>query len=80
KLYKPEFCRDHAGLLKNCSNAVECSVRSLWQLIQEAVDGALQNLTLQDMIGPDNKLNKKLFQLISERNSFPVLRNEPVTQ
>jgi Rrf2 family protein len=50
KLYDEEFCAKHAGQLTICQHAVDCSVKSLWQVIQGAVDHVLRDLTLADMI------------------------------
>ncbi len=50
KLYDSEFCGRHAGQSEICTHAVDCSVRSLWQVIQSAVDGVVQRITLADLI------------------------------
>jgi Rrf2 family protein len=50
KLYDDEFCNRHAGQFSICTHAVDCSVRSLWQVIQAAVDGVVGKLTLADML------------------------------
>lgn len=50
KLYDEEFCGRHSGQLSICKHAVDCSVRSLWQVIQGAVDHVLNDLTLADMM------------------------------
>ncbi len=36
KLYDDEFCSKHAGQMSICQHAVDCSVKSLWQVIQGA--------------------------------------------
>jgi Rrf2 family protein len=60
KLYDAEFCRKHAGALYICTHAVDCSVRSLWQIIQGAVDSVLDKVTLQDMVATEAKSNVTL--------------------
>ncbi len=50
KLYSQDFCEDHSGLLQLCLHSLDCSVRSVWLLLQKAVDGVLENLTLQDLL------------------------------
>lgn len=52
KLYDGEFCNRYAGSRNVCTHAVDCSVRSLWQVIQSAVDDVVDNMTLQDMLRP----------------------------
>src|SRR3954468_4698550 len=33
-LFDREFCGTHSGLMKLCTNSVDCSSRSLWKMIQ----------------------------------------------
>lgn len=51
KLYDDEFCSRHAGAHHICTHAVDCSVRSLWQIVQEAVDAVVNRITIADMLG-----------------------------
>jgi Rrf2 family protein len=50
RLYDDEYCDKHKGQNSICTHAVDCSVRSLWQSVQKAVDGVLGNMTLNDLI------------------------------
>jgi Rrf2 family protein len=50
KLYDGEFCNRHAGQLSICTHAVDCSVRSLWQVVQTAVDNVVNRMTLADLM------------------------------
>jgi len=51
RLYEPDFCENYAGREENCAYSfAACSVRSLWDKIQQAVDQVLSQLTLQDLI------------------------------
>lgn len=61
RLYDEEFCGKHAGQLSICTHAVDCSVRSLWQVIQESVDQVVKKLTLADLIRSGEKANVQLF-------------------
>ena len=45
-LFDSGFCSLHAGNVKLCTNSVECSARSLWQMIQFSVDQLLDRITL----------------------------------
>jgi len=70
RLYDAEFCGKHSGALDICTHAVDCSVRSLWQVIQQAVDSVIEHLTLSDML-EEQKSNITFFespprQLISQ--------------
>jgi len=51
KLYDDEFCDRHAGQNNICTHAVDCSVRSLWQIIQTAVDQVVDRVTIADLLG-----------------------------
>ena len=60
RLYDDEFCQKHSGALDICTHAVDCSVRSLWQVIQQSVDSVLEHLTLADMLD-EQKANTTFF-------------------
>lgn len=61
KLYDAEFCGKHSGQLSICTHAVDCSVRSLWQVIQQAVDGVVERLTLADLAQSGERPNVQMF-------------------
>ena len=48
-LYDKDFCGQHTGTVNLCTNSVDCSARSLWQMIQFTVDQLLDKITLYDM-------------------------------
>lgn len=50
KLFDAEFCNRHAGHLHICNHHVDCSVKSLWQVIQSAVDGVVNKITIADLL------------------------------
>ncbi len=52
-LYDQAFCEDHAGVMRLCTNSVDCSVRSLWRMVQMAVDRLLDKVTLQDLMASE---------------------------
>jgi Rrf2 family transcriptional regulator, iron-sulfur cluster assembly transcription factor len=56
KLFDAEFCKDHKGTVNICTHSVDCSIRSLWQLLQNAVDGVLKNLSLKDLLATEENL------------------------
>lgn len=62
KLYDAEFCDKHSGQLSICTHAVDCSVRSLWQVIQQAVDQVVNKLTVADLLSSGEKPNVTLFE------------------
>jgi Rrf2 family protein len=48
-LFDTSFCNLHSGGMKLCTNSVDCSVRSLWKMMQLVLDELLQQLTLNDL-------------------------------
>lgn len=59
-LFDKSFCGDYSGSLKFCTNSVDCSVRSLWQMVQFSVDQLLDKMTLSDLINSGEKSNHLL--------------------
>jgi Rrf2 family transcriptional regulator, iron-sulfur cluster assembly transcription factor len=68
KLYDDEFCKTHTGASDLCTNSIDCSVRSLWKIIQDTIDGVVQNLTLRDLLGTEDKF----MELFSNTAHIPV--------
>jgi len=66
RLYNDEFCMSHSGISSICTNSVDCSVRSLWQIIQNAIDKILVDLTLRDLLGREDDLFAKLNKILEE--------------
>ena len=64
-LFDKEFCGSHSGSMKFCTNSVDCSSRSLWQMIQLIVDRFLDQVTLQDLVGQE----KKCFRIFRQDTS-----------
>lgn len=60
KLYNQEFCDDHKGIQNICTHSIDCSIRSLWQTLQNAVDGVVDKLTLKDLISSEEALISKI--------------------
>ena len=53
RLYDPAFCDQHGGAETVCARTIECSIRSLWRSVQQAVDGVLGQTTLADLLPPE---------------------------
>jgi len=56
KLYESGFCDLHAGVENICTNSIDCSIRSLWKTIQTLLDGVLDKLSLQDLLGNEQEV------------------------
>jgi len=63
RLFDDEFCNTHTGAMDICTNSIDCSVRSLWKLIQDSVDSVVDKMTLKDLMG-----NEKFLFEFSNRN------------
>ena len=49
RLFESDFCERHAGAESLCTHSIDCSIRSLWQALQTAVDQVLTRTTLKDL-------------------------------
>lgn len=63
-LFNNEFCGSYSGAVKLCTNSVDCSVRSLWQMIQFSIDQLLDKVSLQDLIGSEEKSDNLLTSIL----------------
>ena len=68
-LYDAEFCESHAGINRFCINSVDCSIRSLWRIVQQSIDQVLDQLSLQDLIGTELDSKNMFLQLLEESSS-----------
>ena len=67
RLYESDFCEKHTGFEKLCTHNTSCSVRSLWQTVQVAVDTVLNKITVQDMLGTEQAFHTQI--------SIPILQS-----
>ena len=63
-LFDKKFCGIHSGTLKLCTNSVDCSARSLWQMIQYSVDQLLDKVSLADLVSSEKESGNVLKQLV----------------
>ena len=70
-LYDTSFCGLHPGTLKLCTHSVDCSTRSLWQMIQFTVDRLLDKITLDDLVNTE-KESAKILSRVVEQNSKEI--------
>lgn len=64
-LFSSEFCDSYSGTTKFCTNSVDCSARSLWQMVQFTVDRFLDRVTLADLISSENESSNGLKKLLN---------------
>jgi Rrf2 family protein len=56
RIYEPSFCDRHTGFEELCTHSVDCSIRSVWRMVQGAVDQVLGKLTLQDLLRTEQEM------------------------
>ena len=64
-MFDKEFCGSYTGATKFCTNSVDCSVRSLWQMIQFTIDGLLDKVSLADLTGSEKDSSQILHEIFS---------------
>ena len=57
RLYEPAFCDGHAGIELSCTHLPDCSIRSVWRMVQHAVDQVLNKITLHDLLRSEPEMN-----------------------
>lgn len=60
RLFDTKFCDHHKGTVDICTHTIDCSIRSLWQTLQNTVDGVLGNITIKDMLSSEETLVSKI--------------------
>ena len=66
KLFDKKFCDSHAGIMTLCTNSVDCSIRSLWTMMQATLDQLLDKVTLADMVKTEKNVSAVLQKIIEE--------------
>ena len=70
--FDKKFCDNHTGMLTLCTNSVDCSIRSLWSMMQATLDTLLDKVTLADMVKNEKDVSGVL-QHIIEENAHELL-------
>jgi len=68
-LFDDGFCATHTGATRMCTHSVDCSARSLWQLVQSSIDHVLDQITLYDLVSKDPGADAFLNALVSKAQS-----------
>jgi Rrf2 family protein len=59
-LFDESFCSRFTGDSHFCTNSTDCSVRSLWKVLQSGIDKVLMNITLAQLLGNEQKVESEL--------------------
>ncbi len=69
-LFDTDFCGTHSGNLKLCTNSVDCSARSLWQMVQFILDGFLDKISLHDLITGEKNSTEYFEKLLAPHRAL----------
>lgn len=72
RIFDDSFCQTHSGAFDICTNSIDCSIRSLWKNIQDAVDSVVNNLSLHDLLGSEMDFLAKLILIQTLQTSLLV--------
>ena len=50
RLYDPEYCNRYAGDLDTCTHMGDCSIRSLWGVLENLLESVLSQTKLSDLV------------------------------
>ena len=64
RLFESDFCERHAGAESLCTHSIDCSIRSLWQALQTAVDQVLTKTTLKDLLCSEPEMVSLMTDLV----------------
>jgi Rrf2 family protein len=57
RLFEPGFCDEFPGLERICTHSIDCSMRSLWRSVQQAIDRSLAGITLRDLLRKESEVD-----------------------
>ncbi len=75
RLYEPAFCEGHSGVELSCTHMPDCSIRSVWRRVQQAIDQVLGKLTLKDLLRSEPEMNA--FSTRPDSRPLPSLPSHP---
>ena len=64
RFFEADFCTEHTGVERMCTNTVDCSIRSLWRTVQLAVDQVLAKTTLKDLVSNEEEMTSWVGHLV----------------
>lgn len=59
-----ETCDEMDGQFKFCTNSVDCSMKSLWTIVQYSIDKVLETITLEDLVADETQARSVLDKII----------------
>ncbi len=65
RLYESDFCDRYPGEEIICTHSVDCSIRSVWRVMQVALDQVLNKTTLKDLVRNEQQMSSWVNQLVT---------------
>src|SRR5690606_9978776 len=62
-IYDEKFCGQHTGANALCTNSVDCSLRSLWTILQLNIDKILDQITIRDLLRKEAPTHNHLMRI-----------------
>ena len=56
RLFDSRFCERHSGTVRLCTHSPDCSIRSVWRVLQDVVDDVLGRMTLKDLLHTEQEV------------------------
>lgn len=63
-LFEKQFCDDFVGKNQLCTHSVDCSVRSLWKVMQLSIERVLKRITLADLCSDEDNSTRILMSYL----------------
>jgi DNA-binding IscR family transcriptional regulator len=72
----PGYCQRHAGVASdgNCVHHGSCSLRALWNTLEQWIRGSLDQITLADLLQSEGQLA----EFVRSRLAHPVFPEAPL--
>lgn len=64
-VFDKDFCGEFSGTTRFCTNSLDCSVRSLWRMIQFSIDRVLDKITLEDLTQSEENSTRTIMSYLS---------------
>ena len=71
-MYDDKFCGQHTGTISLCTNSIDCSLRSLWTILQSSMDQLLDQISLKDLLKNENQVSHNLSALSEKLSPVPL--------
>jgi Rrf2 family protein len=75
RLFDADFCDTHSGTTALCAHMGDCSIRSVWRMLQDAIDGVLGRMTLKDLLRNESDMRAWTAPQVMKLPMFPAGSN-----